>query len=112
MTEEDIIQRDIVNAVRLAYPKSFLFAVPNGGFRNKYTAIVLKMTGTVAGVADLIFLHNDKLIFVEVKTPKGVLSKTQKAFRLKITDMGYSYWIVRSAHEMLERIKEYNYAKF
>lgn len=109
MTPEDIIQMHVVRAVRLAYPKALLFSVPNGGYRSKFTGAILKATGTMPGVSDLIFIFNGKIIFVEIKTEKGVQSKEQKNFEQQVIGMGFNYWIVRSADGMLTRIKEYIY---
>lgn len=82
-TEEDKIQQQIVNAIRILYPKSLIFSVPNGGFRFRSTAVVLKCTGAVAGVADLIFLHNGKVFFIEVKTDKGFRLNRKKSLNKK-----------------------------
>lgn len=109
MTEEDLIQESIVKAVKLFYPKDLIFAVPNGGYRTKTNAKTLKRTGTTAGVADLIFLFNGKTIFIEVKTTKGVLSDSQKEFKKIVENKGHKYWVIKSAHEMLQRIKDYLY---
>lgn len=109
MTEEDQIQMNIVHTVRLAYPKSKIFSIPNGGFRFKTTAMILKATGLLKGASDLIFVHKGKVIFVEVKTEKGTQTKEQIEFMTFIKAAGLQYWIVRSAFEMLERIKQYDY---
>ena len=106
---EDLIQQNIVNAVRLNYPKSLIYSVPNGGKRNLIEAKRLKRTGTLAGASDLIFLFENKVIFVEVKTEKGIQSIAQKDFKKKVEALGHQYWIVRSANEMLEKIKDYKY---
>lgn len=112
MTAEDKIQHNIVKAVRLKYPrpKALIFAVPNGGWRSKLTAAILKATGVLPGVSDLIFLYRGKIIFVEVKTEDGQQSPAQKEFQKTVTDMGFQYWIVRSASQMLARIEDYNYS--
>lgn len=109
MTEEDNIQMRIVRAVRLAYPQSKIFSVPNGGYRFKTTAMILKATGLLKGASDLIFVHRGKVIFIEVKTAKGTQSKEQIEFMNFIKSAGLQYWIMRSAFETLERIKLYDY---
>ena len=55
---EHQIQCACIDWFRLAYPKlqSLLFAVPNGGRRDKVTGGKLKAEGALAGVADLILL--------------------------------------------------------
>lgn len=110
MTEEDIIQMNIVNALRLKHPQHPVFAVPNGGHRLKGVARKLKATGTTPGVADLIFMFYQKTIFIEVKTDKGVQTKEQKAFQKMVTEKGHQYWVMRSAHQTLRRIEEFIYS--
>lgn len=76
-----------------------IFAVPNGGLRDKAEAIKLKATGMKAGVSDLIVVMPEKVLFVEVKTESGVQSEKQKEFEQKINALGYKYHIVRSLDE-------------
>lgn len=68
---EDLIQKNIVKAVRLFYPTALIFSVPNGGARSAATAGILKATGVMAGVSDLILLYNGRAFFIEVKTEDG-----------------------------------------
>lgn len=65
---------------RLAYPKlsKLLFAVPNGGSRNKIEAYNMKKEGVTAGVPDLLFLYNSNLYAIEMKAVKGRLTESQK----------------------------------
>jgi hypothetical protein len=108
MTPEDKIQKNIVDAVRLVYPfpKALIFSVPNGGFRYKLTALVLKATGLMPGVSDLILLFKGRVYFAEVKTSDGTQSDNQKEFQRKVEAMGFTYFIVRSANDMLERMQK------
>lgn len=83
------------------YPKlrRTLFAVPNGGARNKMEASRMKATGTVAGVSDLIWVLPDQVIFIEMKTKTGAQSKEQKEFEAMVGAHGHDYVIIRSADE-------------
>ena len=56
--EEHRIQCECIRAFRYKYPNMNhnLFAVPNGGKRNKIIAGKMKAEGALAGVSDLIFL--------------------------------------------------------
>lgn len=110
MTEEDKIQAAIVTSVRYKYPKAILFAVPNGGWRSKLTAMILKATGVLRGVSDLIFIYKGKIIFIEVKTATGKQTPEQIEFQKLVTDQGFPYWIMRSAFQTLNRIEEYIYS--
>lgn len=86
--------------------KGLIFAVPNGGTRNKREAMLLKATGVVAGVSDLIcIMPNGKIVFVEVKTGTGVQSEKQKWFQKLVNVLGFEYKIVRSLDEFKELVK-------
>ncbi len=76
--------------------KGICFAVPNGGQRNAIVAAKLRSEGVMRGVSDLIVVEPGGVMFVEVKTPRGVVSGYQKAFAEIVSDMGYRYDIVRS----------------
>lgn len=102
---EDQIQKNIIDAVRLYYPHSVLFSVPNGGHRSRATAGIMKATGTLAGVSDLVLVHMGKVYFIEVKTESGTQSPAQKEFEKRITAQGLPYYIVKSASEVLRLIQ-------
>ena len=52
-----------------------------------------------AGLPDLL-LFAPRLIFVEVKSPTGRLSPTQRVFQRLCATAGVPYWVVRSAAEL------------
>lgn len=105
---EDKIQADIVKWFNNSYclknhnPRSIIFSVPNGGFRNQVEAMKLKATGLLSGVSDLIVIHRSIIYFCELKTDSGVLSPTQKDFSLRVTENGFKYKIFRSLAEFQE----------
>lgn len=80
--------------VRAKYPLlELLFAIPNGGMRDKITASRLKAEGVKSGVPDL-FLPVARYpyhgLFIEMKKTGGTLSKVQKDFwHPKLTQQDY-----------------------
>lgn len=99
---EDQIQAKIVLYYRNQF-KGLIFSVPNGGARNILEAKKFKSTGLMAGVADLIILKpNAECIFVEVKIDKGVQSEVQKTFQIKVENLGFKYYLVRSFEDFLK----------
>jgi hypothetical protein len=75
---ETQVQRAIVQHYRArGAPGVFMCAVPNGGFRRPIEAAIMKATGTVAGVPDLLWIREGQAFFTEVKTDKGRLSPAQ-----------------------------------
>lgn len=98
---ESKIQTEIVRAVRYMFPYTLIYAVPNGGSRNIKEAANLKRQGVLAGVSDLHVIHKGQMIFVEVKSARGTLSKEQREFRDYVEKAGYQYWVVRSANDLV-----------
>ena len=74
------------------------FSVANGGARNVWTAKIMKDEGVRAGVADLILLiprHGFAGLLIEMKTPDGKQSDSQKTFERLATHYKYKYVVVR-----------------
>ena len=95
--EEHRIQQAIVRYLR--YSGYFVFAVPNGGKRDKIAGKILKDEGALAGVADLIIVMPSEVIFVEVKTDKGKQSEAQQHFQKVVTDLDHTYLVWRSVDD-------------
>lgn len=102
MNYEDLLQQKIIIWYKNEYQrhgKGLIFAIPNGGSRNIIEAKKLKSTGMMAGVSDLIILHNGKTLFCELKIEKGIQSEKQKEFETKVSNLGFEYKIIRSLQE-------------
>jgi hypothetical protein len=104
--EEDTLQANIVYAVRLYYPHSLIYAIPNGGKRNVIEAARFKRQGVTAGVSDLHLIHNGKIYFIEVKTSGGRQSLLQEQFEKFVKSQGFEYYIVRSVDDVLTLISK------
>lgn len=111
--EEHRIQVSCVRWFRLKYPHLFarLFAVPNGGRRDGVTGARLKAEGVLPGVADLILLvPNAKYhaLLIEMKTPKGRQSDTQKWWEQEIcADGEFKYVVCRSLDDFIREVEGY-----
>lgn len=109
---ESNLQIQCVNWFRRQYPaySQVLFAVPNGGFRQKITAKILKAEGALSGVADLILLLSRKgytSLCIEMKFGKGTQSESQKAWQVEAEKNGSRYVVVRSFEEFYQEVTEY-----
>ena len=93
---ESEIQQSVVQWFRMKYPNYIIAAVPNGGFRNAREAAIMQREGVFAGFADLIIIAKQNILFLELKTPIGVLSKKQKEFQKKVNNLGFQYVVCRS----------------
>ena len=110
--QESKIQQAAVKWFRYQYPKlrKLLFAVPNGGARDRVTGAILKAEGVVAGVADLLLLvpsgpyHG---LCIEMKTRTGRQSKSQKEWQQEVEAQGYRYVVCRSEIDFRNAVKVY-----
>ena len=105
--EELNIQSDIVSYLRLN--NILVFSVPNGSyFARVATRMLMRRSGLLSGVSDLIIVLKNKVVFAEIKTPKGRQSDNQKEFEHKVTKLGFSYEIWRSLDDAINWYKEFN----
>ncbi len=110
-TEHDI-QVTCINWFRLSYPKyrQHLFAIPNGGARNKIVAYKLKAEGVLKGVADLFLAYPSggyHGMFIEMKKKGNYATKEQKELMALYADTGYRCEVCYSLDEFVNVIKEY-----
>ena len=109
---ESNLQMACVRWFRMQYRHydRLLFAVPNGGARDRVTGAILKAEGVVPGVADLLLLvpsgpyHG---LCIEMKTQTGRQSDSQKEWEKAVTSQGYAYSLVRSFADFKETIDTY-----
>lgn len=104
---EDQIQAKIYQDAYNTYPeiRKCFFSVPNGGTRNKIEAMKMKATGLTAGIPDMILLYKGKCYGIEVKTETGSLSPAQITVHEAWRKQGVDVFVVRSAKEGLEVVK-------
>ncbi|MBR5118875.1 MAG: VRR-NUC domain-containing protein [Muribaculaceae bacterium] len=94
------------------YPRlaKLLFAVPNGGARSAITGAILKAEGVTKGVSDLLMLVPSSKyhgLCIEMKTPRGRQSTSQKDWQKAVTSMGYKYIVCHSFDEFYKEINTY-----
>ena len=111
LTERQI-QIQCVGWFRQRYPDAsrVFFSVPNGSFRNAWTAKNLKDEGALSGVADLILLiprHGYSCLYIEMKKPSGRQSDTQKTFEKAVTEYKGKYVLCYSFDEFKEVVEDY-----
>lgn len=87
------LQHEILLWANTNRPDIVVFTVANEAARKDRNITVLK------GVSDLVVVLPQKVIFVELKQPKGVQSKFQKVFQNRVEKLNKEYYIVRSLEE-------------
>ena len=90
-----------------SYPElKYLFAIPNGGMRDKITAAKLKAEGVKLGVPDMCLPVSRSIyhgLFIELKKLKGgVLSKEQEHWINWLNEQGYYAMVCRGWEEARE----------
>jgi hypothetical protein len=88
-----------------------ILSIPNGGLRDKMTAITLKATGLYKGAADLLVIYRGWVGFVELKTEVGIQSPAQRQFEAHCIEAGIPYRLVRSLAEFQQLIAQLEDAK-
>lgn len=88
-----------------------MFAIPNGGYRNKATAVRMKRTGTKAGVPDIFLPVSDGHwhgLFIEMKRTKGgSVSRAQHDMIDALRAQGYRCEVCRGFEEARRVILDY-----
>lgn len=117
--EESNLQQNCVRWFDYQYAqyRLLLFAIPNGGYRSKPEAGVLKAEGVRPGVADMFLAKESAWVkedvtvlnglFIEFKTEKGKQCPEQKEFEVAVKAAGYGYEVVRDFDTFKKLITEY-----
>ena len=80
-----------------------VFAI-NQNSHNRIKGALNKSLGVMPGVADMAYLIQGSIVWIEWKTDTGRQSPEQKSFEQLVTRLGMRYYIVRSEVEFLEVI--------
>lgn len=99
-----------------------LFAIPNGMRKGAITGAILKREGVRRGVPDLMLAVARSAViqlrphertayrhglFLELKTPTGIVTPEQQEFHRLLADQGYKVCVVRSLIEGINAITTY-----
>lgn len=97
---ESAFQSQIVRLLR--NQGFYVFAVPNAGKVSVRQGAIYKREGALAGVSDLIIVLQNRVIFVEIKSPngKGRQSENQRIFEEEVEARGHEYLIWQNWNEV------------
>lgn len=118
--QEQVAFFDWVRLNENRYPElRWIFAIPNGGLRDKRVAAKLKREGVRAGVWDVFVpvirrsedvygcYHIESCgLFIEFKYGKNKLTENQKAFKWACLE-DYDFEVVYSSEEAIQAVKRY-----
>jgi len=99
---EQAIQKTVVQHLRSrSEPGVFFWSTPNEGKRGFVNAAALKAMGMTAGVPDLLILKGGTLYALELKSPSGRLTPSQRLVMDRMRDCGAFVAAVFSLDEAL-----------
>lgn len=106
---EDQLQAKFFQYVWNKHPelRYCIWAVPNGGYRNKLEAAKLKATGMLAGVWDLHIFYRGKFYIIETKVGHNKLSDKQIKWRdvmLRHGAQAFVYYTFEDGVKIIEEI--------
>lgn len=93
-----------------AHLSDYLYAIPNGGRRNKLEAARMKGEGVKAGVSDLhlpIARQGYAGLWLEMKADAGRETPEQRAWRLRMTRAGHRAVVCRGWAAAMTEIRNY-----
>ena len=110
-TPEADAQRAIVQALRFALPRDAIVhhcanEVTEAGPRGAKRQSILVGMGVHAGFADLMVLCDGRVLFLELKAPKGRLQPEQEAFRDAVQAQGFGWALVRTLDDALAALAD------
>ena len=105
---EDKIQLSILDYLDLVLPEALVFHVPNQGLRSLTTGKKFKLLGMRAGVPDLVMIHRGVCFFIEIKSPKGVVSPAQKDFCEAAGRAGAGWVVARCVEDVRNALRLWN----
>ncbi len=114
-TPEADLQRAVVQALRFALPRTAIIhhcanEVTEAGPRGAKRQAILVGMGVHAGFADLMVIHDGRILFLELKEPKGRLRPDQEAFRDTVLAQGFGWALVRSLDDALGALADRGFA--
>lgn len=107
---EHNLQVSCVKWFRLKYRGHLIYAVPNGGQRNKIVAAKLKIEGVTSGVPDLHipianrFYHG---LYIEMKVKPNTPTESQIEMMNQLRLNGYKCEVCYSLDEFMRVVNEY-----
>lgn len=111
---EDQLQAQCVRWFNIQYPDKLIYAIPNGGSRNKIEAAKLKRCGVCAGVPDLFIsatVFNGKSVkmglYIELKVGRNKLTDKQFDMHVYLQAQGYCVEICYTFEEFQKVVRKY-----
>jgi len=106
---EQRLQKAVLEHLRWrGVPGLFAFHVPNGGWRSPVEAAIFRALGVVAGVPDILIIHDGQLFALELKTEHGRLTQTQAETQQRMRAAGAHVAVASGIDEALTALERWN----
>lgn len=108
--EEHGLQARGVKWFRWLYPQLLIYAIPNGGKRDKVEAARLKAEGVEEGIPDLhvpVAAGEFLSLYIETKTQDGTLSPAQIIKHPLLRALGHCVIVPRTFEEFQQGVQDY-----
>jgi hypothetical protein len=105
---EAAIQQAVFQHLRArGAPGVFAFHPANGGYRKPVEAAILKGLGVVAGVPDVIAVHNGRVFAMEIKAEGGRATPKQLAAIAALREAGAIVAVATGLDEALRKLESF-----
>jgi hypothetical protein len=85
----------------------FVFHYPGGGWRSPVEAAIFKSLGVVAGIPDLLIIHDGRIFALELKVAGGHLTPIQVDTQARMRAAGATVGTAVEIDAALERLGEW-----
>ena len=104
---EQALQQAVARYLDVALPDdAWWTAIPAGG-GGRLRGAILKGMGYKAGTPDILIVWQGRAYWIELKAPKGAVSKAQVATFERLRYAGATVDVCRSVHEVADMIEAY-----
>jgi hypothetical protein len=105
---EQELQKAVVNHIAWRARRGvFAFHVPNGGWRSRVEAAILKAVGTVAGIPDIICIFEGRICGLELKAERGRLTDVQRVTHERLREAGAEVATAIGIDEALAQLEQW-----
>lgn len=107
---EHNLQKACVQWFRMQHRNKLIFAIPNGGLRDKIVAKKLKDEGVLPGIPDLMIpipKNGYGGIFIEMKYGNNRPTDEQNEILSELWDSGYKVEVCNSIEKFIEVVNNY-----
>lgn len=97
---EERLQRAVVGYLSVALPSDAAWSGIGHGGGGRLRGAILNGLGIRAGVPDIFICYRSRTLFLELKSPRGTLSRQQREFHAALARAGIETRVCRSLSDV------------